>query len=423
MAEGSEKHFVETEKMPLLLEMTRKLYLSLNIDDVVKQVLILAMQLVDADGGSVMLVDRKSKKLSIGKASRLDERYVEETVLRMGERVAGWVADQKIPVLLHGKLRDNPQFSALEGRDDVRSSLCVPVKISDTVVGVLNLNRMMDGDMPEFTQADLRVAVTFARYCAAAMQNARLCETLMNRNQQFTEQSRSLTVWLAEICHEITTPITAIKNYVKNILDGDLGEVPEKVRQRLERVSQQVDKTVGFLEELRSASARELDFQEINVALLISEALRSVEVWTEEKKLEVEVDVPGDLPTIRADNEKIEQVLVNLLRNAIKFSGESDKITVGAKAGENEIQFSVVDCGHGVSAEAVEMIFEQFYRAEESQDVPGQGLGLAISKKIVELHGGRIWAESEVGRGSRFYFTLPVRARGAQGTQKAEPGD
>jgi signal transduction histidine kinase len=422
MAEGGKKHFVEAEKMPLLLEMTRKLYLSLNIEDVVKQILTLAMQLVDADGGSVMLVDRKSKKLTVVKGLRLGKEFQAETALPMGERVAGWVADQKIPIILHGKLEDNPQFSALEGRTDIRSAVSVPMKINDTVVGVLNLNRMMDGDMPEYNQADLRMSVTFARYCAAALQNARLCETLMSRNKQFTEQARDQAVWLAELTHEITTPITALNNYISIILKGDLGEVPEKIKERIERMKEQADKALVIFEELRSTSERELSLEEVDVYSLIGRALRSVEIWTEEKKLEVETDIAENLLTVRADKAKIEQVLVNLLRNAIKFSDASDKLSIGAKAGENEIQFSVVDYGIGVSSEQVELIFEQFYRADDSQEIPGQGLGLAISKKIVELHGGRIWAESEPGKGSKFYFTLPVRARSSAGLQDAEPG-
>jgi signal transduction histidine kinase len=412
MAERGKKHFVAAEKMPLLLELTRKLYLSLNIEDVVKQILTLAMQLVDADGGSVMLVDRKSKKLSVNRAVRLEKEFEEKTTLKMGERIAGWVADQKIPVILHGKLEDNPQFSALEGRTDIRSAVCVPMKINDTVVGVLNLNRMMDGDMPEFRQQDLRIAVTFARYCAAALQNARLCGTLMSRNQQLTEQSRSHGVWLAELCHELNTPATAIKNYLTNMLEGDLGEVPEKMKERLQRMKEQADKMLLFLEELHSASERELTLEEVNASELVQNALRSVEVWTEEKNLEVKADIPEDLPEIRADRAKIEQVLVNLLRNGIKFSGESGELVIAVEADENEIEFSVADKGQGISSEEVELIFERLYRSDEAQEEDGQGLGLAISKKIVELHGGRIWAESEPGKGSTFFFTLPLRSRG-----------
>ena len=411
MAERGKKHFVTAEKMPLLLELTRKLYLSLNIEDVVKQILTLAMQLVDADGGSVMLVDRKSKKLSVNRAVRMEKEFEETTSLKIGERIAGWVADQKIPVILHGKLEENPQFSALEGRTDIRSAVCVPMKINDTVVGVLNLNRMMDGDMPEFRQEDLRIAVTFARYCAAALQNARLCGTLMSRNQQLTEQSRSHGVWLAELCHELNTPATAVKNYLTNMLEGDLGEVSDKIKERLERMKEQVEKMLLYLEELRSASERELTLEEVNALELVQNALRSVEVWTEEKNLEVKVDVPEDLPEIRADKAKIEQVLVNLFRNGIKFSGEDSKLVIAAKAGDDEIEFSVADKGQGISSEEVELIFERLYRSDEAQEEPGQGLGLAISKRIVELHGGRIWAESEPGKGSTFYFTLPLRAR------------
>ncbi len=411
MTEGGKKHFVETEKMPLLLEVTRKLYLSLNIRNVVRQVLHLAMQLVDADGGSVMLVDRKSKKLSIENAVKLQEQYEKATSLGMGERVAGWVAQNKIPLILHGRLQENPQFSALEGREDVHSSLCLPLKVNDTVVGVLNLNRMVGGEMPDFAQSDLRVAVTFARYGAAALQNARLCETLMNRNKLLAEQSKSRTLRLAEFCHEINIPVTAINNYITNALDGDLGKLTKEATEALRRVKEQLSKVLVCLGDLRSASTRELELGEADVGELVSDAIRSVEVWTKEKTLTVETEIPEELPRIYVDKARIEQVFVNLLRNAIKFSEESGKIGVSAQPQESEMLFCVSDSGRGIAPEAVEMIFESFYQAEDELEVPGQGLGLAISKRIVETHGGSIWAESESERGSKFFFTLPLAGR------------
>jgi len=236
----------------------------------------------------------------------------------------------------------------------------------------------------------------------------------MTRNQQLTEQTRSQSVWLAELCHEVNTPATAVKNYVSNMLEGDLGEVPDKIKDRLGRVKEQMDRMLSLLEELQSATDRELALEEAKPSDLVANALRSVEVWTEEKGLEVEVDVPDNLPSVQADKAKTEQVLVNLLRNAVKFGDESSKLVVKADKQENEMLFSVEDTGRGMPAEVVEMIFEQFYRAEDDEEaegeegVPGQGLGLAISKKIVELHGGRIWAESEAGKGSKFFFTLPL---------------
>jgi signal transduction histidine kinase len=335
--------------------------------------------------------------------------------LKVGERVAGWVAEQKIPVLLQGALEENMQFSALEGRKDVKSALCAPLKVGDTVVGVLSLNRLEDGGMPRFTQAELRAAVTFARYCAAAIQNARLCETLMARSQQLAEQARVWSLWLAELCHELNTPVSAIRSYLSNVLAGDLGALPQKVQECLARAKEQVEKVVGFLEEMRLASDRELRLGEVGASVLAAAAAKSVEVWREEKGLKIVFDVPADLPCVWADKAKVEQVLVNLLRNAMKFSEPGGEIALSAIAGENEVQFCVADRGAGIPQESIELIFEQFYRADGTQEISGEGLGLAISKKIVEAHGGRIWARSEPGKGSVFYFALPLRAGGVRG--------
>lgn len=412
MDDSGKKHFVEAQKMPLLLEMTRKLYLSLNMEDVLKHVLTLATQLVDADGGSVMLVDRKTKKLTICRSVRLGKGYQKEKSLRMGERVAGWVAQQKIPVILNGRLEDTEQFSALDGRDDVRSSMSVPLKVNDTVVGVLNLNRMIDGDMPEFAQSDLRVAVTFARYCAAAVQNARLCETLMSRNKQLAEQARSQEEWLAEIAHEINIPVSVTGSYLEKMLKSEPGKQSAKVKERAQRMKEQTEKVLSLLDELRLAGDKELVIEEVNAADMVSGALRSVEVWSQEKKLEVEVEVPKRLPRVRADRAKIEQVLVNLLHNAIRLSGESGKIGVSVSKKGDEMLFGVEDNGGGIPPDAAQKIFEQSSRADGEPGAPGQEPGLAISKKIVESHDGRIWVESEQGKGNKFLFALPLRTRG-----------
>lgn len=412
MDDSGKKHFVEAERMPLLLEVTRKLYLSLNMEDVLKQVLTLATQLVDADGGSVMLVDRKTKKLTVCRSARLGVGYRKESSLRIGERVAGWVAQQKIPVILNGKLEETEQFSALEGRNDIRSSMCLPLKINDTVIGILNLNRMVDGEMLEFAQADLRIAVTFARYCAAALQNARLCETLMNRNKQLAQTARDQSLWLAQIAHEINTPVAAMRSYLAKTIGGDLGEVSGELKDRLERMKEQARKVFSLLDELRLAGDEELVLEEVDAAALVSGAVHSVEVWTQEKKIEVKIEIDKGLPGVQANGAKIERVLVNLLRNAIAFSDESGKISVSAGIKEAEMLFCVADNGRGIPSEALDAIFEPFYRAQDETQEPGERLGLAVSKKIVEDHGGSIWAQSEMGKGSKFFFTLPLRSSG-----------
>jgi two-component system phosphate regulon sensor histidine kinase PhoR len=128
----------------------------------------------------------------------------------------------------------------------------------------------------------------------------------------------------------------------------------------------------------------------------------------ERNGLTLENQTPEDLPPVMADSEKIEQAMMNLLHNAIKFTPAGGSITVSARAGERETTFSIRDTGAGISPDALPRIFERFYKTDRSRSSGGTGLGLSIARHIVERHGGRIWAESEEGKGSTFFFTLPI---------------
>lgn len=413
MEEFPIKDSVSPEKMPVFLEIVLKLHSSLNLDDVLKNILFFSLQLLNAENGSVTLIDRKTRKLTIARAVSLDEELIRRTSLNIGERVAGWVVAQKTPIIIQGDAKNYPAFAHItDYRRGIRSSMSIPLKVNETVVGAVNLNRMLDGDLPEFTEADLRLAVTFASYCASALQNARLCETLLAQNDQLMMSDRTTAGAITKLCREMGTSLSTITASISDLLGGDLGEVNEKHKESLQTALQHCNICLNYLEQMKSASERKSTREAISPKRLVENCISGqVKTFYQEKNISLTYDVPEDLPEVIANRGKVEQVLINLLVNACKYSDPGSRTLVVARERDGEVEFCVHDTGKGIPQEHLPKIFEEFHRVEPEMREPGIGLGLAISKKIIESQGGKIWVESKVGVGSRFFFTLPTRQK------------
>jgi signal transduction histidine kinase len=215
--------------------------------------------------------------------------------------------------------------------------------------------------------------------------------------------------------HELRTPLNAILGYTELILDNIYGDVPEKIKEVLERLEKNGRHLLGLINDVLDLSKIEagqltLALNDYSMGEVVQTVFISVEALAAEKKLELKARVPQDLSMARGDEQRIAQVLLNLLGNAIKFTQEGE-ITVEVTDSDETFLVSVADTGSGLSETDQKTIFEEFQQADGSstREKGGSGLGLSISKKIVEMHGGRIWVESNVGKGSTFRFTLPVR--------------
>jgi signal transduction histidine kinase len=256
---------------------------------------------------------------------------------------------------------------------------------------------------------------TFATQSALAIQNARLFREIEEKGRQLEVASRHKSEFLANMSHELRTPLNAILGYTELILDGIYGEVPEKIRdvqQRLEKSGRHLLSLINDVLDLSKIEAGQLtlSLNDYSMKEVVQTVFTAVESLAAEKKLALRVFVPSDLPAGRGDERRIAQVLMNLVGNAIKFTGVGE-IRIQAAVSEGEFTVSVADTGPGIAEADQERIFEEFQQVDSSSSRAkgGTGLGLAIAKRIVELHGGRIWVESSLGQGSTFTFTLPVR--------------
>ena len=275
----------------------------------------------------------------------------------------------------------------------------------------------MDVQLHQIAQGDFSQRVTVPNRdelgTLAANLN-RMTEELGRLYQQLEAASRHKSQFLANMSHELRTPLNAILGYTELIMDEIYGAVPEKIREVLGRVQQSGKHLLGLINAVLDLSRIEagrltLILADYAMPDLVQTVFVAVESLAAEKRLALKVSMPPDLPPGRGDAQRLSQVLLNLVGNAIKFT-EVGEVSVQVTAADGVFTVAVSDTGPGITEADQQKIFEEFQQADSTstRKQGGTGLGLAIAKKIIDLHGGRIGVESHLGKGSTFWFTLPV---------------
>jgi signal transduction histidine kinase len=256
---------------------------------------------------------------------------------------------------------------------------------------------------------------TFATQSTLAIQNAQLFREIAERGRELEIASRHKSQFLANMSHELRTPMNAILGYTELIIDDIYGEVPESIRDILERVYQSGQHLLGLINavlDLSRIEAGRLVFSIADYSMLeiVQTTFTAVESLATEKQLALNISVPPKMPPGKGDPQRITQVFLNLVGNAIKFT-DSGEVGIQVTVADRAFTVAISDTGPGVALDDQQKIFEEFQQVDNSstRQRGGTGLGLAISKRIIEMHGGRMWVESSLGKGSTFWFTLPIR--------------
>jgi signal transduction histidine kinase len=289
-----------------------------------------------------------------------------------------------------------------------RSLICVPLASSGKPIGALTLVTS-DASGRRFTIADLSLAADLARRAAIVVEHARL----FHEAQQATRARDDV---LAVVAHDLRNPLNTVSMAVSLMLETT---PPERVQERrqVEIVRRAADRMNRMIQDLLDVKRMEsgrltIDAKPETPAGLINDTIDMLRPLAAGSAIRLETSIEETLPLVLADSARVQQVLSNLVGNAVKFTPRAGRITVCAEQIENEVRFAVIDTGPGIPAEHLPHIFGRFWQARSS-DRRGIGLGLAIAKGIVEAHNGRIWVESHVGLGSTFYFTLPSATKTA----------
>lgn len=395
------------ERYRRLSEISIELASTLDLDALLDNIVHAAADLLGAEAASVLLYDEAKQVLYFNAASNLTEPLMRGLIVPVDSSIAGWIVTNRKPVIVSDAQKDPRHYGEIAKSTQVttKSMLGVPLIAKDKIVGVLEAINKLSG---EFNEEDQNVLLALGALVAVAIENTRLFQQ---------------TDLISEMVHEVRTPLTSLGTAARLLLRP---QISDDMRQRMAEIiltetSRLSEMTTAFLDLARLESGR-VSFQAkvFEIPMLLEECYNLIQNKAEERAIRIEVAVEppeeGSLPPVKADRDKIKQVLLNLLSNAVKYNRTGGEIYLFAEAENGEIVISVRDTGVGIPEESLPHLFEKFYRVPgEGQAIPGTGLGLSICKRIIEVHHGRIEVESQENLGTTFRIYLPVEQTNALG--------
>jgi signal transduction histidine kinase len=395
---------------------------TLDLEHVLTTIVTKAVQLSGTDAGAIYSLDDATQEFRLRATHGMDDELIAEVREQKLSLTTPGIARARIQhEPLHiPDLRQVPptSLSTIVMRAGFKALLAVPLERSGQVVGLLIVRRREPGWLPKAT---VELVKTFAAQSVLAIQNARLFSEIDEKSRQLEIESKHKSQFLANMSHELRTPLNAILGYTELILDHIYGEAPERMRQVLSRVQTNGRHLLGLINDVLDLAKIEagqftLALVKYSMKEVVDSVVNTVEPLAAEKKLAFRADVAPHLPTGYGDDRRIQQVLLNLVGNAIKFTDAGD-VAIKASAENGSFTVAVCDSGPGIKVADQARIFDEFQQADGSstKQKPGTGLGLSIAKRIIEMHKGRIWVESAPGHGSTFFFTLPVTVEQQEG--------
>lgn len=410
--------FAESQRrlrdMSALVDMAKQVTGNLKLQSVLQTTVQILQGLLNARASTITMLTDDGAGLIVKAAVGINPEFMNAR-MHLSESISGVVV-QKAELVY---IRDSYSESDFLFFDEVvRSLLVVPLIVRDKPVGTLTI----DSDRPHaFTESDTQLMTIAAAQVSVAIANARLFEELEERAaelaiayEELKESDRLKDELVQNVSHELRTPLTFVKGYVDLLMDGDKGLLTAEQQEYLQIVSDKTDDITRIIEDiitLQRIDSGNLQLELMSMADLLQTAVTSHRLVADKKGLSIVCTVPpGQRGFVRIDKGRMNQVLDNLIGNAFKFSPDGGVIRLSLAENEQDVLVSVVDEGIGMPVEKHQRIFERFYQIDGSsrRRFGGTGIGLAIVKRIIDAHEGKIWVESELNKGSAFFFTLPI---------------
>jgi signal transduction histidine kinase len=406
------------DELTALGEVGQAISSTLDLETVLATILARANQLSDTDGGAIYEYDEVLEEFHLRATQHFDPEFADilrATPIRKGEGAVGrlaltgevvQIADITDASAYQSRLRD------IIARAGFRALLAVPLMREDHIIGGLVLSRKTPG---MFASEVVDLLKTFATQSALAIQNARLFREIEAKSRQLEIANQHKSEFLANMSHELRTPLNAVIGFSEVLLERMFGELNDKQAEYLQDIVSSGRHLLSLINDILDlskieAGRMELELHAFDLALALDNALTLVRERALRQGITLGLHVADGLGELVGDERKIKQVLLNLLSNAVKFTPEGGRVMVRAVAANGSAEISVADTGIGIAPEDQAAIFEEFRQAgtDYARKREGTGLGLTLARRFVELHGGRIWVKSEVGKGSTFTFTLPL---------------
>jgi len=406
------------DELTALGQVSEALSSTLDLDTVLTTIVSRAIELSGAGGGSVYEYDDTAEEFRLRATENFEEELVEASramPLRRGEGALGMIAERREPIQIADIADPGAYQSRVREvllRMGYRALLAIPLLREDRLVGALVVGRKSAG---EFAPDVIQLLTTFANQSSLALQNARLFREIEAKSRELEVASQHKSEFLANMSHELRTPLNAIIGFSEVLSERMFGDLNEKQEEYLKDINASGQHLLSLINDILDlskieAGRMELELTDFDLPTAIDNALMLIRERAGRRSIALHMRVDERLGQVQADERKIRQVVLNLLSNAIKFTPEGGRIEVKAKLINGFIEVSVTDTGVGIAPEYQEAVFEEFRQVGTAdKKVEGTGLGLALSRKFIELHGGKIWVKSQIGAGSTFTFTVPVR--------------
>jgi signal transduction histidine kinase len=403
----------------LLYEISKPVIAAVGVSNVLNAIVESTAKGTGAKGCSLLTLTPDRRQLVHRVTYGLSEEY-----LSKGELLVGLTEEEVLAgktIAIHDAQKDKrvqyPEETAHEG---IVSILSLPMRTKKEVKGIL---RLYFGEPRRFKKGEIDFLESIAELSGIVLEKAEQHE-LATRNvvearkeiAKLSEERKSFIHFLSMVAHDLKAPLAAVESYLKVMLRGSTGELNEKQAQWIKRSIQRIDGMLELISDLLDISRLETgqiatELQTVSWSKVLENSIEMARSLAGPRGIKVMADIKNDLPDIFASEIRLSQLINNLVSNACRYTPKGGHIYIRARVEENEVVVSVEDEGTGIDPEIMPRIFEDFFKGADSPE--GTGLGLSICKRIVELHQGRIWAESpvpETGKGARFTFAIPLGA-------------
>ena len=397
------------DELATLYDVGKEITSTLDLEPMLQIIADDVVNLVEANKSLILLIDAEREKLknAVGHGySR--EHLIGLTFEEFQDGLSGWVFNKKEPTMsadIQTDERNRGKALASAKRSGSGPVAVAPLLIENEVIGTLTV--INKRQKRAFTQSDLNLVIMLAGQAAIAIQNAQLYEAAQ-------EADRLKSAFLASMSHELRTPLNSIIGFTGMILDGLVGPLSDEQAKQLGMVFESAEHLLNLINDVLDiskieAGQLETSSEPFNIQAVIEKVVRSISPLAERKALTVVTEIAPEIGQITSDQRRIEQIIINLVNNAIKFT-EQGTVSIECLVDNGWLITRVADTGIGINSEDMDMLFKAFRQIDTgiARRYEGTGLGLSICKKLVEILGGDIWVESERGVGSTFSLVLPL---------------
>ena len=424
-AKSKESMELLNKRLSTLYETGKVINSSLDLNRILNNILQIIEEQFDYKFSAILMVDKDSLYVKAGRGFRPD--VVKNFRPKIGQGIPGNAVKLKKPLIIKD-VRKDPRY--LNVNNPTRSELAVPMMYNGEAIGAFNIE---SDKLNNFDEDDMVLLSSFADQASIAVRNAQLYEEIKNFNMNLkhkidkaTEDLRNANTelerlnqiksdFVSTVSHELRTPLTSIQGYVSLICDGDAGPITNEQKEFLQIVKEESQRLTRLITDILDISKIEagkmsIVLKDFSILDFMDSYKKEIKNMALPKNIKVDIKMPARLPNVKADADKVKQIFNNLVSNAIKFSGKNTTLRIEIKKNPDNIQVDVADQGIGISGKDLKNIFEKFQQVDTkmTRKAGGTGLGLPITKHLVEAHGGKMWVKSKLGKGSTFSFSLPI---------------